>query len=134
MPEAILRKAGMAFMGATGGAIGVILGKALSSGGLALRGTAQIGRQVRGHAQSMDSAVAAREGEGGDKTILDAIHAAAGVARWRRWRKPCGRHTWRRKRVPRKPPPGNVRWAAQAAWGTAPLATPTRERFPSASS
>ena len=42
-PDMILRTAGMAFMGATGGAIGVILGKALRAGGLALRGTQQVG-------------------------------------------------------------------------------------------
>lgn len=80
--EAILRKAGMTFMGATGGAIGVILGKALISGGLALRGITEIGpAEFVAMLKSMDSAVAATgKVKPGDKTILDAIHAAAGVA------------------------------------------------------
>ena len=79
--EAILRKAGMAFMGATGGAIGVILGKALSSGGMALRGITQIGpSEFIAMLKSMESAVAAAgKAKPGDKTILDAMHAAAGV-------------------------------------------------------
>jgi dihydroxyacetone kinase-like protein len=80
-PDAILRAAGMAFMGATGGAIGVIFGKALSAGGLALRGTPQIGPpEFVAMLKSMESAVAAAgKVKPGDKTILDSIHAAAAV-------------------------------------------------------
>ena len=80
--DAILRTAGMAFMGATGGAIGVIFGKALSSSGLALRGVAQIGpAEFIAMLKGMESAVAATgKAKPGDKTILDAMHAAAGVA------------------------------------------------------
>ncbi len=81
-PEAILRAAGMAFMGATGGAIGVIFGRALSAGGLALRGTLQVGpSEFLAMLKSMENAVAtAGKVKPGDKTILDSIHAAAAVA------------------------------------------------------
>lgn len=81
-PDAILRAAGMAFMGATGGAIGVILGRALSAGGLALRGTPQVGPpEFLAMLKSMENAVAAAgKVKPGDKTILDSIHAAAAVA------------------------------------------------------
>ena len=81
-PESILRAAGMAFMSATGGAIGVILGKALSAGGLSLRGTTVIGSsEFLFMLKSMENAVAtAGKVKPGDKTILDAIHAAAAVA------------------------------------------------------
>jgi dihydroxyacetone kinase-like protein len=80
-PGAILRKAGSAFMGATGGAIGVIFGKALISGGTALGGTLQIGpAEFAAVLQSMESAVAdAGKVKPGDKTIFDSIHAAAGI-------------------------------------------------------
>lgn|ERR1019366_3365645 len=81
-PDTILRAAGMAFMGATGGAIGVILGKALSAAGLALRGTPQVGpAEFIAMLKSMDNAVGtAGKVKPGDKTILDSIHAAAEVA------------------------------------------------------
>ena len=81
-PDAVLRTAGMAFMGATGGAIGVILGKALSAGGLALRGTARVGSsEFLSMLKSMENAVAtAGKAKPGDKTILDSIHAAAAVS------------------------------------------------------
>jgi phosphoenolpyruvate---glycerone phosphotransferase subunit DhaL len=81
-PDKILRTAGMAFMGATGGAIGVILGKALSAGGMALRGIEQVGSaEFLAMLKSMENAVAiAGKAKPGDKTILDSIHAAAAVA------------------------------------------------------
>jgi dihydroxyacetone kinase-like protein len=79
--EVILRRAGTAFMGATGGAIGVIFGKALISGGMALRGITQTGpSEFVAILKSMESAVAvAGKTKPGDKTILDSMHAAAGV-------------------------------------------------------
>jgi dihydroxyacetone kinase-like protein len=80
--DVILRSAGMAFMGATGGAIGVIFGRALSAGGMALRGLSQAGpAECIAMLKSMENAVAtAGKVKPGDKTILDSIHAAAGVA------------------------------------------------------
>jgi dihydroxyacetone kinase-like protein len=80
-PDVILRRAGMAFMGATGGAIGVTLGKALSSAGVALRGITRIGpAEFVAMLRSMETAVASvGKVKPGDKTILDAIHAAAAV-------------------------------------------------------
>lgn len=80
-PDVILRRAGMAFMGATGGAIGVIFGKALISGGMALQGTTQIGpAEFMAMLKSMENAVAtAGKVKPGDKTILDSIHTAAAV-------------------------------------------------------
>ncbi len=79
--DAILRAAGMAFMSATGGAIGVILGRALSAGGLALRGIPLVGpSEFISMLKSMENAVAtAGKVKPGDKTILDSIHAAAAV-------------------------------------------------------
>src|SRR5579863_9295664 len=41
--DVILRESGMAFMGATGGAIGVLLGKMLMAAGAALKGRPEIG-------------------------------------------------------------------------------------------
>lgn len=80
-PGAILRKAGMAFMGATGGAIGVIFGKALMGGGAALGGAARVGpAEFAAVLQSMETSVASTgKAKPGDKTILDSIHAAAGI-------------------------------------------------------
>lgn len=80
-PEAILRASGSAFMGATGGAIGVIFGRALSAGGIALRGTPQVGpAEFVAMLKGMENAVAtAGKVKPGDKTILDSIHAAAAV-------------------------------------------------------
>ena len=81
-PGVILRKAGSAFMGATGGAIGVIFGKALLSAGAALASAPGIGpAEFAAVLQAMDSAVASTgKVKPGDKTILDSIHAAAAVA------------------------------------------------------
>jgi dihydroxyacetone kinase-like protein len=80
-PGAILRKAGTAFMGATGGAIGVIFGKALMGGGAALAGAPRIGSaEFAAVLKNMESAVASTgKAKPGDKTILDSIHAAAGI-------------------------------------------------------
>ena len=80
-PDSILRSAGMAFMSATGGAIGVILGRALSAGGMALRGMPQIGpAEFITMLKGMENAVeAAGKVKPGDRTILDSIHAAVAV-------------------------------------------------------
>jgi dihydroxyacetone kinase-like protein len=79
--DVILRAAGMAFMNSTGGAIGVIFGRALSAGGAALRGLPQAGStEFVIMLKNMENAVAAAgKAKPGDKTILDAIHAAAAV-------------------------------------------------------
>ncbi len=76
--DAILREAGFAFMGATGGAIGVLLGKMLMAAGGAIRGKQEIGAaEFRALLGSMETAlVAAGKAKPGDKTLLDAVHAA----------------------------------------------------------
>jgi dihydroxyacetone kinase-like protein len=80
-PAALLRSAGRAFMNVTGGAIGVIFGKALMSAGAAVEdcesvGAAEFVRMLR----AMESAVSAvGRAKPGDKTILDSIYAAAEV-------------------------------------------------------
>jgi dihydroxyacetone kinase-like protein len=76
--DVMLREAGMAFMGATGGAIGVILGKTLIAAGNALQDASEMGttefRKVLG---AMEVAIAkAGKAKPGDKTILDAVHGA----------------------------------------------------------
>ena len=79
--EEILRAAGTAFMNATGGAIGVILGRALIAGAVALHGKEQIGAsEFLAMLKNMEDAVT-RVGKvkPGDKTILDAIQAAEAV-------------------------------------------------------
>jgi dihydroxyacetone kinase-like protein len=74
----ILAEAGKVFMGATGGAIGVLMGKMLMSSGVALRECAAIGgAEFRTLLNSMEAAVAkAGKTKPGDKTILDAVHGA----------------------------------------------------------
>lgn len=76
--DTTLREAGVAFMGATGGAIGVLLGKMLIAGGTALRGQQEIApAQLRTLLDAMETALAAAgKAKPGDKTILDAVHAA----------------------------------------------------------
>lgn len=76
--DAILREAGLAFMGATGGAIGVLLGKMLMAAGSATKGQSEIGAaEFRTLMSSMETAlVAAGKAKPGDKTLLDAVHAA----------------------------------------------------------
>jgi dihydroxyacetone kinase-like protein len=76
--EDILKQAGSAFMGATGGAIGPLLGGMLMTGGKALAGKTGIGPgEFTLLLQAMENSVA-RMGKAkpGDKTILDAVHAA----------------------------------------------------------
>jgi dihydroxyacetone kinase phosphoprotein-dependent L subunit len=75
--EGVLREAGMAFMGATGGAIGVLLGKMLMSAGNALKGHSNIGPpEVVLMLGAMETGlVSVSKARPGDKTILDAVHA-----------------------------------------------------------
>jgi len=76
--DVVLREAGLAFMGATGGAIGVLLGKMLMAAGAALKGCRGIGPAEFGVLlESMETALAnAGKAKPGDKTMLDAVHAA----------------------------------------------------------
>jgi phosphoenolpyruvate---glycerone phosphotransferase subunit DhaL len=77
--DGILRESGTAFLGATGGAIGVVMGKMLVAGGKALQGVSEIRTpEFRLLLTSMETSVAATgKVKPGDRTILDAIHAAA---------------------------------------------------------
>lgn len=74
----ILGNAGKSFMNATGGAIGVILGKMLMCGQKTLSGRETLGAdELRCWLEAMESAVTAvGKAKPGDKTILDAVHAA----------------------------------------------------------
>jgi len=78
----ILLDAGCAFMEATGGAIGVILGRMLIAGGKSLQGSDSMGpTQLRALLSTMEAA-ATKAGKAvpGDKTILDALHPAVDAA------------------------------------------------------
>jgi dihydroxyacetone kinase-like protein len=81
--DGILRESGSAFLGATGGAIGVVMGKMLLAGGKALRGVQEIrAPQFQLLLTSMETSVAAAgKVKPGDRTILDAIHRAAAAAK-----------------------------------------------------
>lgn len=74
----ILGNAGRAFMGATGGAIGIILGRMLICGENALKGRATLGAdELKLWLDAMESTITAvGKAKPGDKTILDAVHAA----------------------------------------------------------
>lgn len=76
--DVIWREAGMAFMNASGGAIGVILGKMFIAGGSTLRGAQCLGAtEFRNMLGAMETAIAkAGKAKPGDKTILDALHGA----------------------------------------------------------
>lgn len=77
--DGILRESGSAFLGATGGAIGVVMGKMLLAGAKALQGVQEIrAPQFQLLLTSMETSVAAAgKVKPGDRTILDAIHCAA---------------------------------------------------------
>jgi dihydroxyacetone kinase len=77
--DGVLRESGSAFLGATGGAIGVVMGKMLMAGGKALQGVQEIrAPEFRLLLASMETSVATTgKVKVGDRTILDAIHAAA---------------------------------------------------------
>jgi dihydroxyacetone kinase-like protein len=76
--DTVLREAGLAFMGATGGAIGVLLGRMFMTAGLALKGRQEIGPvDFRTLLGAMETALSsAGKAKPGDKTILDAVHGA----------------------------------------------------------
>jgi len=76
--DGILAESGTAFMGATGGAIGVLLGKMLMAAGASLKGKQEIGAaEFQSLLASMETAlVATGKAKPGDKTLLDAVHAA----------------------------------------------------------
>jgi dihydroxyacetone kinase phosphoprotein-dependent L subunit len=76
--DAVLEEAGYAFMEATGGAIGIILGKSLVAGGQALAGRPALGvPELKTLLGTMESAISATgKSQPGDKTILDSVHAA----------------------------------------------------------
>lgn len=77
-PNVVLRRVGMAFMEATGGAIGVILGKMLIAGAGPLEGVQQFGtvefKILLGEMEM--SVIKTGKAKVGDKTILDAVHAS----------------------------------------------------------
>jgi len=80
--DEVLKEAGSAFMGATGGAIGPLLGGMFIASGNALSGKTEIGpAEFKLMLQSMEGSLA-RMGKAkpGDKTILDAVHAACKAA------------------------------------------------------
>src|SRR5712692_5970012 len=76
--DTILGEAGMTFMSATGGAIGVILGKMFMAGGRSLKGSSRFGTaELTALLKSMEVSVASSgKDKPGDKTILDAIDGA----------------------------------------------------------
>ena len=77
----ILANAGRAFMNATGGAIGIILGRMLLCGQQVLKGHQTLGvDELKSWLDAMESTITAvGKAKPGDKTILDAVHGA-GVA------------------------------------------------------
>jgi phosphoenolpyruvate---glycerone phosphotransferase subunit DhaL len=76
--DAVLREAGMAFMGSTGGAVGVLFGRMLIAAGATLKGHVEIApAEFRALLESMETALAtAGKAKPGDKTMLDPVHAA----------------------------------------------------------
>jgi len=76
--EEVLKEAGAAFMGATGGAIGPLLGGMLMAAGSALSGRSQMGAiEFKLLLESMEAKLSQMgKAKPGDKTILDAVHAS----------------------------------------------------------
>ncbi len=74
----VLNEAGKAFMGGTGGAIGVIFGRMLQAGGDALTNVNELGSaELKIMLNAMETGVAkAGKARPGDKTLLDSLHAA----------------------------------------------------------
>lgn len=74
----ILGNVGKSFMNATGGAIGIILGRMLMCGQKALSGRETLGGdELKCWLEAMESTITAvGKAKPGDKTILDAVHAA----------------------------------------------------------
>jgi len=81
--DRLLAESAQAFMGVTGGAIGVILAKMLMGGSAALREVQALGPpELSAMLSGMETAIAkAGKAKPGDKTILDAVHAACEAAR-----------------------------------------------------
>jgi dihydroxyacetone kinase-like protein len=77
----VFQAAGSAFMNATGGAIGIIFGRMLTATSRALKGQAILGpTEFIAMLEAMKTGVAnAGKAQPGDRTALDAIHAAAAV-------------------------------------------------------
>jgi dihydroxyacetone kinase-like protein len=80
--DRLLQESAQAFMGVTGGAIGVILARMLMGGGAAVRGVREMGApELHAMLGGMEAAVAkAGKAKPGDKTILDSLHAAREAA------------------------------------------------------
>jgi dihydroxyacetone kinase-like protein len=78
----VLIESGKAFMAATGGAIGIIFGRSLVSAGTALRDAQEFATpELKVMLAAMEaSIVQTGKAKPGDKTILDAVHAARGAA------------------------------------------------------
>ena len=78
----LLLESAQAFMGVTGGAIGVILAKMLMGGAGALQGATELGpAELSAMLAGMETGIAkAGKAKPGDKTILDAVHAAQAAA------------------------------------------------------
>ena len=76
--DLLLQESARAFMGVTGGAIGVILAKMLMGGAAALRGAPELGAtELSLMLAGMEAGIAkAGKAKPGDKTILDGVHAA----------------------------------------------------------
>lgn len=76
--ERVFGEAGKSFMGATGGAIGVLLGAMLTASGKALSGCTEMGpAEFKRVLEAMESSlIKLGKAKPGDKTILDAVHAA----------------------------------------------------------
>jgi phosphoenolpyruvate---glycerone phosphotransferase subunit DhaL len=76
--EELWTYAGKTFMRSTGGAMGVLLGRAFCAAGAAMTGAAAVGpAELRAGFAAMEKAVAnTGKAQPGDKTILDALHAA----------------------------------------------------------
>jgi dihydroxyacetone kinase-like protein len=74
----VLTAAGKAFMGKTGGAIGVIFGRMLMAGGSALVNIQEIGApELKIMLDAMEAGVVkAGKAQPDDKTLLDSLHAA----------------------------------------------------------
>ncbi len=79
----VLIDSGDVFMGATGGAIGIILGKMLIAAGNSLGDAEELGTsELAIMLASMESSIMkVGKAKPGDKTILDAVHAASEAAK-----------------------------------------------------
>jgi len=76
--QRLLQEAGRSFMGATGGAIGPLLGGMFMAAGTAVSGKTKLGpEEFRTVLQAMQSSLSRMgKAQPGDKTMLDAVHAS----------------------------------------------------------